>query len=122
MNIFIVVLGIIASFVVKYFFDNNVRKIDLSQLYKTVKIVPRIHKEVRNRQKSYRRANKKYPAAISPLAKDIVSEIYENSNVGLENLVQKSNASKERKYFFDKKTLKDAVVFKEILDLPIALR
>ena len=122
MDILFPILSIIAAVVIKYFFDNNVRKIDLSQLYKTVKIVPRIHKEVRNRQKSYRRANKKYPAAISPLAKDIVSEIYENSNVGTEVFVQNSEVSKDQKYFFDKKTLKNAVVFKEILDLPIALR
>jgi len=122
MDILFPILSIIAAVIIKYFFDNKARKIDLSQLYKTVKIVPRIHKEVRSKQKFYRRTNKKRPAAFPQFEREITPEIYENSNVGTEVFVQNSEVSKDQKYFFDKKTLKNAVVFKEILDLPIALR
>jgi hypothetical protein len=122
MDILFPILCIIIAVVIRYFFDNNVKKIDLSQLYKTVKIIPRIHKEVRSKQKFYRKSNKKHPAAFSQFERETTSEIYENSNVGTESFVQNSEVSKDQKYFFDKKTLKEAVVFKEILDLPVALR
>jgi len=122
MDILFPILCIIIAVVIRYFFDSNVRKIDLSQLYKTVKIVPRIHKEVRSKQKFYRKSNKKHPVAFSQFERETISEIYENSNVETEIFVQNSEVLKDQKYFLDKKTLKDAVVFKEILDLPVALR
>lgn len=122
MENFFYFLVFIFAVVIKYFFDKNVKGIDIRQLYKTEKIVPRIHKKVRNEQKFYRKSNKKYPAVFSQIEREITAEIYENSNAETQTFAQNLAVVKDRKCFFDKKTLKDAVVFKEILDLPVALR
>jgi len=122
MENFFYLLIFVAFAAVKYFFDKKVKEIDLAQIYKAVKPVARIHKQVRNKQKFYRRANKKYPAAVSVVAQDIRKEIYGSSVVTHDIVEQKTDVFSERKYIFGKKTLKDAVVFKEILDLPVALR
>jgi hypothetical protein len=89
------------------------------------KEIPSIHKSVLNKQKSYRKSNKEYPASVSLQTQ--LKDACENSK---KSSVQTENADKDfndlpkndKLISFNKKTLKDAVILKEILDLPVALR
>jgi hypothetical protein len=122
MESFLYILVFVFIVFVKYFFDKKLKETDVRRFYKTKRTVPYIRKKVRIRQKIYRKSNKKPFVAFSQVEREISAKIYENSEIQTQRFTQDSAVSENRKRLFNKKTLKDAVIFKEILDLPVALR
>ena len=83
------------------------------------KQIKNIHKKIQNKQKLYRKQNKKYSVNIPEIKPEIINGFQNFEAIKpqkIENIVQNPSV------FLSNKTLKDAVILKEILDLPIALR
>ncbi|MCL1945982.1 MAG: hypothetical protein FWF51_02360 [Chitinivibrionia bacterium] len=84
------------------------------------------HKQVQNKQKLYRRKNTKYCDNIVPVSQPLSEISARNSRnfeiSKLQNLQKPQNITQSSPIFLKGKTLKEAFVLKEILDLPVGLR